>query len=178
MPGTSEDTPTEPYLVVVERKIRELVEQGYFDNLPGAGRPLDLSDEDNPFIPSDMRLAYRILRNAGVSLLWIELGNEVEDDLAELRRQAAAHERRLRTALGRMRAAIPGLRARQLVGLRAEHVEFVRRFGKAAAALNYKIDTFNISVPVSNLQKPRFRPEATLESLRALLPPDHQAAAG
>ena len=172
MSGTSEDPPTEPYHVLVERKIRELVEQGYFDNLPGSGKPLDLSDEDNPFIPPDMRLAYRILRNAGVSLPWIELGNEIEGDAAELRRRAAAHERRLRAALARIRAALPGMRVRRLGSLRAEHAEFVARFEGAVADLNRRIDTFNMSVPVSNLQKPRFRPETILEALDALVPSD------
>jgi hypothetical protein len=172
LPGGHEDPPIEAYHIVVERKIRELVEQGYFDNLPGAGKPLDLSDEDNPFIPSDMRLAYRILRNAGVSLPWIELGNEVEGDVAELRRQAAVHERRLRSAIGRAHSAIPGLRSRLLASLRTEHEEFVARFEKAAAGVNRKIDAFNISVPVSNLQKPRFRPELYLDRLGPLLPSD------
>ena len=32
----------------VERQIREAQERGEFDNLPGAGKPLDLSDSDDP----------------------------------------------------------------------------------------------------------------------------------
>lgn len=32
----------------VERQIREATERGEFDNLPGAGKPLDLSDVDDP----------------------------------------------------------------------------------------------------------------------------------
>jgi hypothetical protein len=166
LPG---DSPTEPYRILVERKIRELVERGYFDNLPGSGRPLDLSDEDNPFIPADLRLSYRILRNAGVSLPWIELGNEVESDLAELHRMAASQERFLRSALGRARRALPGLRVRRLASLREQNEEFAAKFQLMAADLNRKIDLFNIEVPVVNLQKPRYRPESALESLRALL---------
>jgi hypothetical protein len=48
---------------LAERKIEEAVSRGDLDNLPGAGRPLDL-DED-PLIPEELRLAYRILKNAG-----------------------------------------------------------------------------------------------------------------
>jgi hypothetical protein len=33
---------------LVERRIREATERGEFDNLPGAGKPLDLSDADDP----------------------------------------------------------------------------------------------------------------------------------
>ena len=32
----------------VERMIREAAERGEFDDLPGAGKPLDLSDSDDP----------------------------------------------------------------------------------------------------------------------------------
>jgi len=33
---------------LVDRRIREAQERGEFDNLPGAGKPLDLSDADDP----------------------------------------------------------------------------------------------------------------------------------
>jgi len=50
------------YLKIVERKIREAVEKGEFDNLPGKGKPLVL--EDDSHVPEDLRIAYRILKNA------------------------------------------------------------------------------------------------------------------
>lgn len=34
-----------------------------FDNLPGAGKPLEL--EDDSHIPEDLRMAYKLLKNAG-----------------------------------------------------------------------------------------------------------------
>lgn len=48
---------------LVEQKLLEAVSRGELDNLPGAGRPLDL--EDDPLVPEDLRVAYRILKNAG-----------------------------------------------------------------------------------------------------------------
>ena len=51
---------------IAERKIAEAVSQGEFDNLPGAGRPLEL--DDDALIPEDMRMAHRILKNADVPL--------------------------------------------------------------------------------------------------------------
>jgi len=51
---------------IAERKIAEAVSQGELDNLPGAGRPLDL--DDDALIPEDMRMAHRILKNADVPL--------------------------------------------------------------------------------------------------------------
>jgi hypothetical protein len=46
--------------LLAERKIAEAMEEGAFDNLPGAGRPLPEDDLAN--LPDDVRLAYRILR--------------------------------------------------------------------------------------------------------------------
>jgi hypothetical protein len=48
---------------LVERKITEAIARGEFDNLPGAGKPLDL--DDDPLVPEELRIANRILRNAG-----------------------------------------------------------------------------------------------------------------
>jgi hypothetical protein len=48
---------------IIEAKIAEAQRNGVFDDLPGAGKPLDL-DEDR-LIPEDVRMAYRILKNAG-----------------------------------------------------------------------------------------------------------------
>jgi hypothetical protein len=48
---------------LAERKIAEAIANGELDNLPGEGRPLDL--EDDALVPEDLRLAYRILKNAG-----------------------------------------------------------------------------------------------------------------
>lgn len=49
--------------LLAERKIAEAIDRGEFDRLPGHGRPLDL--DDDPLIPEDLRVAYRILKNAG-----------------------------------------------------------------------------------------------------------------
>jgi hypothetical protein len=49
--------------LLAEKKIEEAVSRGDFDDLPGAGRPLDLTDD--PLVPEELRLAYRILKNAG-----------------------------------------------------------------------------------------------------------------
>ena len=49
--------------LLAERKIAEAVSRGEFDDLPGAGRPLDL--QDDALVREDERLASRILKNAG-----------------------------------------------------------------------------------------------------------------
>ncbi|MDI6716856.1 MAG: DUF1992 domain-containing protein [Actinomycetota bacterium] len=48
---------------IAESKIREAMENGEFDNLPGSGKPLQL--EDLSRIPEEYRAAYIVLKNAG-----------------------------------------------------------------------------------------------------------------
>ncbi len=71
--------------LVAERKIREAIERGEFENLEGHGKPLRLEDDSG--IPEDLRLAYKILRNAGCLPPELELKREIqrmEDMLAAM----------------------------------------------------------------------------------------------
>jgi hypothetical protein len=70
--------------LIAERKIAEAIANGELDNLPGEGRPLDL--DDDALVPQDLRLAYRILKNAGFVPPEVRTLNEI----AELERLAGA----------------------------------------------------------------------------------------
>jgi hypothetical protein len=48
---------------LVERRIQAAMARGEFDHLPGAGRPLAL--DDDRLVPQELRVAYRLLKNAG-----------------------------------------------------------------------------------------------------------------
>src|SRR5918997_99132 len=69
---------------LVEQRIQEGLERGMFDNLRGAGKPLNL-DED-ALVPEDMRMAFRLLRSNGLAPLWVELNKEIREDLQRLER--------------------------------------------------------------------------------------------
>ncbi len=121
----------------IERRIREAMEQGEFDNLRGQGRPLP-DDEENPFEAPDRRLAYHLLKSNGFTLPWIARRQEI------MRR--------------RERIAIPLRRAHDLYHAR---VAFRPEDGLAEAtwqrardafrqeivALNREIDGYNLIVP-------------------------------
>ena len=91
---------------LADKRIEEAIEQGKFDNLPGAGKPQDLepapADED----ARAMWWAMRILRNA-----------DVETDELRYRKQIAALRDRVRAA-----ADEPAMLA-----LLREHNDLVRR---------------------------------------------------
>ena len=60
---------------LAEERIRDAIQRGEFDNLPGRGKPLKL--EDDRHIPDDLRLAYRILKNADCLPPELELKKEI-----------------------------------------------------------------------------------------------------
>ena len=67
---------------VAERKIQEALARGELDNLPGSGRPLAL--EEDPLVPEDLRMAYRILKNAGFVPREVEVARRGEKRLSLL----------------------------------------------------------------------------------------------
>jgi hypothetical protein len=60
---------------IAENRIREAMEQGEFDNLPGAGEPLNL--EEYFSAPEDLRMAYSVLKSANCRPLEVELLAEI-----------------------------------------------------------------------------------------------------
>jgi hypothetical protein len=68
---------------IVEQRIREAQRNGEFDNLEGSGKPLVF--EDDSHVPEELRLAYKMLKNAGCVPPEVELKKEIlrtEDLLA------------------------------------------------------------------------------------------------
>ena len=60
---------------LIEEKIKQAQERGEFDNLPGKGKPVDLTAYFET--PEDVRLAQSVLKNAGIKSREVELLNEI-----------------------------------------------------------------------------------------------------
>jgi hypothetical protein len=60
---------------IAEEKIREAMERGDFENLELAGKPLRL--DANGLVPDDLRLSYKILKDAGFLPPEMELRKEI-----------------------------------------------------------------------------------------------------
>lgn len=60
---------------IAEERIQDAQRDGLFDNLPGKGKPLNL-DEDGA-VPEDLRLAFKILKNANCLPIEMELRKEI-----------------------------------------------------------------------------------------------------
>ncbi|MCS7150711.1 MAG: DUF1992 domain-containing protein [Caldimicrobium sp.] len=61
---------------IAEERISEAIERGDFDDLELKGKPLDLKED--PFVPEELRIAYRMLKNAGFLPKEVELKKEIE----------------------------------------------------------------------------------------------------
>ncbi len=66
---------------LIERQIREAIEDGRFNDLPHRARPLP--DDDNPYA-GEWGLAFHVLRNAEIAPPWIEADKEVRGLLDRL----------------------------------------------------------------------------------------------
>ena len=77
---------------VIEERIRKAQKKGAFDNLEGAGKPLNLKDDRH--IAEDLRIAHKILKNADFLPPEIELKKEIqrtEDLLSGMKDTAQKH---------------------------------------------------------------------------------------
>ena len=68
---------------IAERKIREAMSEGAFDNLTGKGRPLNL--EENPYEDPSLRMAHRLLRNNGFAPAWVEEAKDLAHRSGDVR---------------------------------------------------------------------------------------------
>ncbi|HZT43530.1 MAG TPA: DUF1992 domain-containing protein [Chthonomonadaceae bacterium] len=156
---------------VAERKIQEAIEEGQFDNLPGKGQPIVFTDD--PMTPPHLRLANRILKNAGVLPEWMQLQKEIEEE-----RKAVTAQR------GRLAREYP-VRKNRVAALPSDHVA-VRQFAewhvKSRAAyhrrlkeVNTMILKFTMMVPTSATPFIPYKMAEEMAAFDAEFPPlEHQ----
>jgi hypothetical protein len=61
---------------IIESRIKKAQEEGAFEDLPGQGQPLCL--EDDRHIPEDLRLAYKVLKNADCLPPEVQLRKDIQ----------------------------------------------------------------------------------------------------
>lgn len=76
---------------VMDELFEEAMRDGLFDNLPGHGKPLNLSK--NPFAPEE-ELAYQLLKDNNYTLPWIAERNEVHALIERFRSEVGPAWRR------------------------------------------------------------------------------------
>ena len=64
---------------LAEKRIKEAIRQGQFENLPGQGKPIVF--EDDSMVPEDLRMAYKMLKNAGFIPPELQTEKEIKNAL-------------------------------------------------------------------------------------------------
>ena len=122
---------------LIDRLIRESMDRGEFDNLPGAGQPIDLTE--NPYEQPELRTVHRLLRNAGFAPAWIEERKDIEREL--------------------QRALVTVGRAKKLYCKTPDdstHPDWrraMKEFRECVDELNQRIRIYNLKSPVAALQR-------------------------
>jgi DnaJ homolog subfamily C member 28 len=134
---------------LAEKMLREAIENGEFDDLPGKGEPLDL--KENPFEDSDLRVVHRLLRNAGFAPAWIEERKDIDAEF-----EAA------RTKLSR---------AWLLFGTSGkspsdhEWERSLREFREKVAELNQRIRIYNLKAPAAVFHRRHIDADKVIETI-------------
>ena len=118
---------------LTEKMLREAIEKGEFDDLPGKGEPLDL--KENPFEDPDLRVVHRLLRNAGFAPAWIEERKDIDAEF-----EAA------RTKLSRAWGLF-GKGGKSPSD--SEWERTVREFRERVAELNQRVRIYNLKAPAA-----------------------------
>ena len=128
----------------IERILSEAQEKGLFDNLEGAGRPINWADET--LVQNEWLMAFRIMREHGFAPEWIELHKEIGEGLKKAREA-------LQRAWRWRQERLPGAGEGQRRYVEDEWRRARSAFAETVAELNAKIADFNLLVPVASLQK-------------------------
>ncbi|MGF6772064.1 hypothetical protein P3T18_004552 [Paraburkholderia sp. GAS199] len=120
---------------LVEQRIAAAAARGEFDDLPGAGAPLPI--EDDALVPQEVRVANRILKNAGFVPPAIEQLHALRDLQAELNAVSDKATRcRLQARMLALDMALESLRGGPLVLPR----EYCRRIAERLNERTGKLD--------------------------------------
>jgi DnaJ homolog subfamily C member 28 len=138
-----------------EEQIRQAMEDGIFNDLPGMGKPLNL--DENPFEDPEWRLANKMLRDGGFTLPWIEKCKDIDTKLASAR-----------AALGKAwlsrNASLEAGYSLARVEQEWQHAEDV--FKVESAELNKMIFIYNLEVPIPQVQRLPINVEREVQKIR------------
>lgn len=120
---------------LVEQRIAAAAARGEFDALPGAGAPLPLGDD--ALVPEEVRVANRILKNAGFAPPAVEQLRALRDLQAELNAVSDPRTRcRLQARMLALDMALESLRGGPLVLPREYCRRIAERLSERAGNLN------------------------------------------
>lgn len=123
----------------IDEIIRQAMQEGKFDDLPGKGKPLNL--DQNPHQDPEWWVAHHLLKSGGFSPPWIELLGEINENLQQARQ-----------SLARSWAWQQGDHGDN--SSQQDWQSSISLFDERVQVINDQIRTYNISVPNRRFQVP------------------------
>lgn len=136
---------------LTEKRLREAIENGEFDDLPGKGEPIDL--QENPFEDPDLRVVHRLLRNAGFAPAWIEERKDIDAEF-EAAQTKLSRAWKLFGAGGKAPSD-------------AEWERSVKEFRAQVAELNARVRIYNLKAPAAVFHRKHIDADKIVESIKA-----------
>jgi DnaJ family protein C protein 28 len=155
--------PRQPWSDFIEEVIRAAQERGAFANLAGAGKPLNL--DGNPYA-GDRALAFSLLESNDLAPREIELGHEIDAELARAEAIVVALRRRTHDLAQRRLPPFASERRAYNV-LRSKSQS---RYVEALRAVNSRILSLNIMAPPA-MHRRIVDVEARMRAFQAEFPP-------
>ncbi|MBO8159951.1 DUF1992 domain-containing protein [Thermosyntropha sp.] len=124
---------------LVELQIEKAMKRGEFDNLKGAGKPIDFYE--NPYEPPELRMMFKILKNNNFAPYWVELGKEIDADMEKLKREIEYFKKYVRMFFGEKRS----LKAYKNFERKKAHFYYESRL--TLERISQKINDYNLHCP-------------------------------
>ncbi len=137
----------------LDEQIRQAMQRGDFDDLPGKGKPLNLSE--NPHEDPGWRMAYRILKENGYTLPWIETRRNIELDFEQTEKTLQQNWNWRQKATGR----------RGMMHAEKEWQQALQKFREAVDKLNKRIRNYNLEIPSNQFQRRLINPQAEINKI-------------
>ncbi len=140
----------------IEELIQRAISEGKFDHLPGKGQPLHL--DDNPHADPDWQLTYHMLKENGFTLPWLELRQELENDLAAARKA-------LQQAWEYRQSSHQGPASQDAAAINTAYQRAIQAFTEGIERLNQRIFDYNLQTPLDRFQMRKLDPQAEINRI-------------
>lgn len=135
----------------------QAMERGEFDNLEGAGKPLNL--DENPFEPAELHMAHKVLKDNGYAPYWIELSKEIDTLLVKLNKEVDYFKGYTRIIFSEKRSS-PTIRRYE-----QKKNDFYNQSRARLVEISKKILDYNLHCPVSTLGRSNFDIEDKMDQI-------------
>jgi len=128
-----------------DKAYQKALEDGHFDNLPGAGKPLDLKADDD--VPDAMRYAFKIMRENDIAPEWIMSGKALENQHRKLVNRIDMTVKRYAGMIADAERVPAKNRTMYRRNAREKFDSDKRKLEKAVEGFNKDVLAYNLKVP-------------------------------